>query len=202
MRGVSPSRSDPAPFEVVFVCTGNQARSPLAAALLRAKVAALPITVRSFGTAQLSPTPALRNAVSVGRALGVELRAHRSRPLAAGCLGEAGLVIGFEAFHVAAAVVEAGALRERSFLARELMSLLDESGDVTSHSPVDAAARVAALHRLRIGRPMLSSLATPDPAGAPFRAFEALGSEIDELTSCLAHDLLGASSGAVPQPSV
>ena len=36
-------------FEVVFVCTGNRFRSPLAESLLRAATEGLPVRVRSLG---------------------------------------------------------------------------------------------------------------------------------------------------------
>ena len=175
------------------MCTGNQARSPLAEALFRARVAGLPVEVGSLGTEQLPPSPALRNAVSVGVALGVDLTAHQSRPLAVGDLRRADLVIGFEYFHVAAAVVEAGASRERSFLVRELAGLLEESFLSRPCGVGDARPRIEALHRLRVGRPMSPSLAMPDPAGRPYGVFEALGAEIDGFTRRLAIDLLGVS---------
>ena len=178
-------------FEVVFVCTGNQARSPLAEALLRERAIGLPVKVTSYGTENVPPARALRNAVLVGAALGVDLRVHRSRALGGAELSEAGLVIGFEAFHVAAAVVEAGAARERTFLLREFADLLDETAQ-DGLSRIAPAARVEALHRLRLGRPRHSSLSLPDPAGRRLRVFQAVAAEIDGFTRRLAIDLFGA----------
>lgn len=158
---------------------------------MRERVVGLPVEVTSYGTHNVPPAPALRNTVLVGAALGVDLRAHRSRVLGPDLLSAAGLVIGFEAFHVAAAVIEAGAARERSFLLRELAGLLDEAGE--RRPSRTASARVEALHRLRAGRAVHSSLALPDPAGSHLRVFEAVAAEIDGFTRRLAIDLFGAS---------
>jgi protein-tyrosine-phosphatase len=191
MEGSSVFRQSEDIFHVVFVCTGNQARSPLAEALLRKKVKGLEVEVGSFGTHDVHSAPALMNAVSVGAAYGVDLRGHRSRPLAADALEQADLVIGFEPFHVAAAVVDAGAARERSFLLRELAGLLDEAvrGDL---SHLTAASRVAALHRRR-ARVGAASLTLPDPAGCHLRVFEGVAAEIDGFTRRLAIDLFDAT---------
>jgi protein-tyrosine phosphatase len=177
---------------VVFVCTGNQARSPLAEALFRARAAGTSVEVVSFGTTQLPPSPALPEAALVGASLGIDLAAHRSRSLSPGALAESDLVIGFEPFHVAAAVVDGAAARERSFLIRELAGLLAVAPRRGSDG-VDAAQRIEALDRLRPGRPMPSSLAMPDPAGQPARVFAALGEEIDEFTRRLWVEVFAAA---------
>ncbi len=190
----SESQPQAVPFAVAFVCIGNQARSPLSEALLRAKIGAAPIVVSSFGTSPLPPKPPLRGVVAVGRKLGVDVGAHRSRPLVDGCLDGVGLVIGFEPFHVAASVIDAGAARERSFLVRELVALLDEWGDARSRETIDLEDRIVALHGLRVGRLLLSTYTMSDPAGAPYEVFEALGHEVDGITTRVAADLIGASN--------
>ena len=180
------------PFTVVFVCTGNQARSPLAEALFRERSVGTPVEVASFGTAHLPPSPALPDAAAVGAGLGIDLTEHRSRPLEPGALARSDLVIGFEPFHLAAAVVDGGAARERSFLIRELAGLLAVAQRRGSDG-LGPAARIEALDRLRPGRPMPSSLAMPDPAGQPARVFAALGEEIDEFTRRLWVEVFAAA---------
>jgi protein-tyrosine-phosphatase len=64
---------------LLFVCTGNTCRSPLAAALWQ--VVAPEIVAASAGVAAYPGIPAARAARQVAEEYGVDLEAHRSRPL-------------------------------------------------------------------------------------------------------------------------
>lgn len=145
LSGVSPSEQS---FDVVFVCTGNRARSPFAAALLAKLTYGLPVAVESFGVLDLGQSAALPGAIWAAETFGVDLTRHTARPMSPGSLEGADLVIGFEQFHVATAVVEAGAARERAFLMTELADILgamgSESLGATSEALIDRA------HSLRI----------------------------------------------------
>ncbi len=66
-------------MQVIFVCTGNTCRSPMAAALLRKKTNAH--TVSSAGLSVLYPAPAAENAVTVMAEYGLDISSHRSRQL-------------------------------------------------------------------------------------------------------------------------
>jgi protein-tyrosine phosphatase len=79
---------------VVFVCTGNTCRSPLAEALCKKRLAdslgcsveELPrrgFFVYSAGLAAMMGGPAAAEAVEVAQSYGAELAGHRSRPLTA-----------------------------------------------------------------------------------------------------------------------
>lgn len=111
-------------FHVVFICTGNRFRSVLAEHRLRRATAGLPVSVSSFGTLDEPGAPALAEALALGAAAGLDLGQHRSRTLLGQDLRAADLVVGFERNHVASAVVEAGAQREKTFGAYELVELL------------------------------------------------------------------------------
>ena len=111
-------------FDVVFICTGNRFRSVLAEHRLREVTTGLPVRVSSLGTLDASGIPALADAVELGSAAGFDLAEHRSRTLLGEELSAVDLVVGFERHHVAAAVVEAGASREKTFGAYELAELL------------------------------------------------------------------------------
>jgi RpiB/LacA/LacB family sugar-phosphate isomerase len=67
---------------VLFVCTGNTCRSPMAEALARDLLGADPRwQVASAGVAAAQGWPASEEAVEAVAELGLDLRAHRSRPL-------------------------------------------------------------------------------------------------------------------------
>jgi protein-tyrosine phosphatase len=85
---------------IVFVCTGNTCRSPLAEGLckklladrLGCAVEELPrrgFLVLSAGTSAMMGGPAAEEAVAAAEALGADLRGHRSRPLTADLAAQA-----------------------------------------------------------------------------------------------------------------
>lgn len=67
---------------IVFVCTGNTCRSPMAEGLMRAELAKRGVSaaVTSAGLAAMGE-PAADHAVTVMEECGVNLTRHRSRPL-------------------------------------------------------------------------------------------------------------------------
>src|SRR5262249_55498338 len=89
---------------VVFVCTGNTCRSPLAEALFRRRLAerrgwaadelpARGFYVLSAGRAAGAGGPAAAEAVEVARAYGADLAAHQSRPLTADLAAQADYLV-------------------------------------------------------------------------------------------------------------
>ena len=190
---LSGTDADRVVFSVVFVCTGNRARSALAEALLRAKVDADTVRVESYGTLDLGPEPATLEAIAVASKLGIDIRGHRARSLPGHRLDAADLVVGFELFHVATAVVEAGASWERAFLIRELAGLLAEAVPATGLAEPDPRATVAAAHARRSARPR-SSLSIPDPFGKSRKVYAEIAGTIDSLTTTLATTLFESSN--------
>ena len=153
----------------------------------------MPIEVTSLGLYELGPVPPLEEAVAVAKAAGLDLSGHRARPLKGERLAEMDLVLGFERIHLAAAVVDAGAPRERSFTLPELVELLDS---VEAPDAGDPAARareaIRAAHALRDGLPpppFLPEIA--DPWGASSHVFEATGRRVLELSRRLVVGLFG-----------
>jgi protein-tyrosine phosphatase len=184
-----------AELDVVFVCTGNRFRSPLAAALFREVTSGLHVDVRSMGTLETGRQPAFEEALEHGRRFGLDLSDHRSLAVARGALASAGLVVGFEHRHLAVAVVEGRARRDRTFTLPELVELLE-----LDHQPLigtDPVARArhaveqADTARAIAGRPP-GHPEIADPVGGPQAVYAATADEIEALVSRLVVLLFGA----------
>ena len=171
-------------FELVFVCTGNRFRSPLAAALVERAVAGLPVRVSSLGTLDLGSVPPLRSATKQAAKIGLDLSSHRARALAGTDLSGLDLVIGFEAAHVGAAVLDGQAARERTFMLTELVDLLEVVPPPETAEPLArarAAVRDAAAAR-REGV-QVERVEIPDPLGGSARIARAVAGDLVRLTA-------------------
>lgn len=94
------------PKSILFVCTGNTCRSPMAAALMRRaldKRGRSDIIVESAGLAA-DGSPASGNAVAAMAEQGVDLSAHRSRPATPALLRQADILAVMSPSHAMAAV--------------------------------------------------------------------------------------------------
>ena len=183
-------------FHVVFICTGNRFRSVLAEHQLRQATSGLPVSVTSFGTLDAPGVAPLADAVELGAAAGLDLGAHRSRPLHGQDLRAADLVVGFERNHVASAVVEAGAPREKTFGAHELAELLariELPGDLSVQERARNAVARADAGRVDVRRPF-RELADPVGRGSSFAAETA--AQVRDQVARIAFGLFGAGPAA------
>lgn len=173
-------------FRLVFVCTGNRFRSPLAAALLSEAAAdGAPIEISSAGTLELRGAKALPEAQDAAVRFGVDLTEHRSRSVTEAPLHDADLVIGFERMHVATAVVDGGARRDRTFTLPELADLL--AGIELSPSTTPVARARDTVGRAAAARPtddpkLLSIAEVADPLGRSDEEQREIAERIRELT--------------------
>jgi protein-tyrosine phosphatase len=165
-------------FDVVFVCTGNQFRSPLAEAVFARETAGRPVRISSCGISAVEGSAAFAEALELVGELNVDLSAHRSRGLPS--LESADLVLGFEHTHVERAVVDGGAARERSFTLPQAVELLEASPG--EGSPVERVSALSAGN-------LLQAPEVEDPIGLPAKRQREIMNEVEQLASRLAHAL-------------
>lgn len=91
------------PFRLLFVCTGNTCRSPLAEALAREGVRRLGwshVEVSSAGVTAAPGEPASAGTLRAGARHGLDLAGHQASPLTAEVLGRADLVLAMSPGHL------------------------------------------------------------------------------------------------------
>ena len=100
-------------MKLLFVCTGNICRSPMAAAIARdllAQAGRADVEVSSAGTFALDGHASTSDAEAIAEAHGLSLAGHRARQLTRELVAGADLVVGMEDEHVAYAL-QLGATR-------------------------------------------------------------------------------------------
>ncbi len=106
--------TDETRVRVLFVCTGNTCRSPMAAAALLDELGpdAARVEVLSAGTSAWEGQPASAGTLHVTRSAGVDLSSHRARRASASLVDRADLTLVMEPHH-RAALQSAGAPLDR-----------------------------------------------------------------------------------------
>jgi len=137
---------------ILFVCSGNSCRSPIAEYLLRQELEGRGLAdvydVWSAGTLGIEGAPATGEAVTVLAERNVDGRGHRSRGLTRELIENAILVVGMTTAHVAAA----------------------------EHMTADAGSRCHVITEFTPGDP---SRGIDDPIGQPVQVYRRCATEIE-----------------------
>lgn len=119
--------------KILFVCTANQIRSPLAEGLLKSLLDEKGIlsswNVESAGTWASDGLPALPFAVKVGEELGVDISEHRSRMINLQILKNSNVVFTMEERHKEALKFEFNEYKNKIYLLNELVGKYQDIRD-------------------------------------------------------------------------
>ncbi len=159
-------------IDVLFVCTGNTCRSPMAEALWHAAAAERDLRVRalSAGTLGWGGRPATGHAVDVLADWQVGL-VHHSRRLDATMVADATLVVAMTREHAFGVHAYDGAAAERTFLLPEVVRLAERAGRRPGESSVNWVGRLN--DQRASGRiPGRAAEEIADPAGSARDVYE------------------------------
>ncbi len=102
----------PATYNILFVCTGNTCRSPLAEVVARHALQRRGwnhVRVDSAGTSAVWGASASEGSLHAAELSGLDLSGHRSQPLTYELIESADIILGMTAGHVAAVEAMGGA---------------------------------------------------------------------------------------------
>lgn len=116
---------NPEQFRVLFVCTGNICRSPIAEQLVAARVDSDAVQFSSAGTAAVDGSEMPVEAQEVSRHLGGQPNAHRARRLTTTMVEQSDLVIALAREHRAEVVRAFPRSSRYTFTLRELARLVE-----------------------------------------------------------------------------
>lgn len=145
------------PFRLVFVCTGNTCRSPLAEALARTQAEARgwsQLEVASAGVAAGVGQPASSGSLAAAEEVGLDLGAHASTPLTADVVEASDLILVMSPHHLMRVAELGGAGR---------------------------ATLLTAFAEGREGESAFEAPAIPDPFGGPLDEYVRTRDRLDTL---------------------
>lgn len=126
---------------ILFVCTGNLCRSPMAAGLLRHQLEVEGVDesyeMRSAGTWAVMGRPAATYARQAMAERGIDITEHRTRNVGAGAIAEADLILVMTKAHREALLAEFPDARSKTYLMSEMIErsydIADPYGSSLAH---------------------------------------------------------------------
>jgi protein-tyrosine phosphatase len=196
---------------ILFVCTGNICRSPMAEGLFRALLLRRGIgaAVSSAGTSVQvgrpgedagdraggpAGWPAEDDAVRAAAERGADISGHRARGLERHHIEDADLIVCMAAPHIEEVIGLSPEAGSRTFGLKELVLFLEDLPPVEALP--EMGQRVRAADALRRNAPWRDpgDLDVADPLGMPLDLFRAVAWDIEEWSGRLATGLFGAES--------
>ncbi|MHB1535673.1 MAG: arsenate reductase/protein-tyrosine-phosphatase family protein [Acidimicrobiales bacterium] len=184
-------------MRILFVCTGNQCRSPMAAALAQADLdrrgVAAEVTSAGFmGAGQ----PAPDEVVKAMSAVGIDLSGHRSQPVEPGLLAEADLVVAMARQHLIELSLLSPDNWERCFTFADLLRRAEQVGPRLGGEDLPAWVRRLGRGRARAGLLQLDLADdVDDPMGRRQVAYDRTRDQLAEMVA-----QLGAAVAPEPAP--
>jgi protein-tyrosine phosphatase len=167
-------------FTVLFVCTGNICRSPMAERLFQAGIQGADVSAISAGTHGLTGWAMDGPSAFVLRELGGDGDGHAAQRLGPDLIAGADLILTAESEHRAAVVRLDPSAAPRTFTMREFGRLGAELGPVPQPTAAALRDRVALVDQRRAGEapagPMRDDIA--DPYGAALDLVRTCGLQI------------------------
>jgi protein-tyrosine phosphatase len=154
---------------ILFVCTANICRSPMAAALMRQRLASLGLAgelqVLSAGVYAPEGRPASELAIATLAGRGIALEEHRSQPVSLALLQQADVALVMEEAHRRSLFYLAPELLSKVFLMSELVGRHENVTDPFGGTAEDYERTVAKLEALIVaGLPNLLKWIARSPA--------------------------------------
>ena len=132
-------------YTILFVCSGNSCRSPMAAGLLQKKLYpkfGSQIKVHSAGTLGIEQNPATINAIAVAKEKGVDISDHLSAGVKKTNIAEADIIFVMEKHHKEYLDRYFPKYRENVFLLKTFAAGNDKPKNVSIVDPVGQSIKV------------------------------------------------------------
>lgn len=175
------------PTRVLFVCTGNVFRSPMAQAFLVALARSrnLDVTVESAGTLE-GERVIVPGALDAIGSDGIDMSAHRSKLLDVPAIARADLVLGMAREHVREVVLLEPSAWDRTFTLKELVRLAESVGARERRQELDKwLAQVSAGRRRESMMGWSERDDVEDPVALGPSEYRRTGEEIRDLVARL-----------------